>query len=269
MLPPRYAKRVRLKCRTQLMSASLVKILQQLARRKGMSRLFDGLPADTLSTIISSFLYFYFYSTAAKTVVKYHQKQNVSVQRNSASSLGGWEELMIGLVAGVASKGLTLPISAISVRQRLGDEDGTETGFLDTLKRMLDEGGLGGLFAALPPSIPLALLPSLTLYIHSLLLRRLVPARLQSHPPGLFTFLLGATSNALATIPLYPLVLIKALNQSGAGDRKGKSRGRRGMIWTAERIVDQEGVVGLYKGLEGQLLKGLVSQGVMMLVKQR
>jgi hypothetical protein len=97
----------------------------------------------------------------------------------------------------------------------------------------------------------------------------MLPVRHRAHPPDQVTFLLGALSNALATLPLYPLVLIKALSQSGAGDRKGKSRTRRGMMWTAQNIVDQEGIAGLYKGIEGQLLKGLVSQGVMMLVKQR
>lgn len=253
------------------MSASLVRTLQLLARRKGTSRLFDGLPADTLSTILSSFLYFYFYSSAAKAVVRYHERRSggIDVSTSKATTLGAWEELAMGLVAGVASKGITLPISAVSVRQRLEDEDKPESGFLGTLNTMFSEGGLSGLFAALPPSVPLALLPSLTLYIHSLLLRHLLPARHQSQPPGLATFLLGATSNALATIPLYPLVLIKALSQSGAGDRKGKSKVRRGMSWTAQNIYDQEGIAGLYKGLEGQLAKGLVSQGVMMLVKQR
>jgi len=259
---------------TELRVVSLLRTLQLLARRRGISRLFDGLPADTLSTILSSFLYFFFYSTAAKAVVKYHRDHSGSSPLTASTSpkpasLGAWEELMIGLVAGVASKGVTLPISAISVRQRLGDEDGTEAGFLDTFKTMLNEGGISGLFAALPPSIPLALLPSLTLYIHSLLLRTFLPARHQAHPPGAVTFALGAVSNALATIPLYPLVLIKALSQSGAGDRKGKGKARRGLVWTAQNIYDQEGVAGLYKGLEGQLVKGLVSQGVMMLVKQR
>ena len=227
-----------------------------------------------MSTILSSFLYFFFYSSAAKAVVKYHERRSVLIQTTDAippktTTLGAWEELAIGLVAGVASKGVTLPISAVSVRQRLSDEDGTESGFINTLSKMFSDGGLGGLFAALPPSIPLALLPSLTLYIHSFLLRNFLPARHQAHPPGSITFLLGAISNAVATIPLYPLVLIKALSQSGAGDRKGKSKARRGMIWTAENIYEREGIAGLYKGLEGQLAKGLVSQGVMMLVKQR
>lgn len=117
----------------------------------------------------------------------------------------------------------------------------------------------------MPPTIPLALLPSLTLYIHSVLLRFLVPAQVRVHPPGSVTFLLGALSNALATIPLYPLVLIKALSQSGADK---KTEGRE-MLGTMARIVDNEGLIGLYKGFEGQLAKGVVQQGVMMLVKQR
>lgn len=41
------------------------------------------------------------------------------------------------------------------------------------------------------------------------------------------------------------------------------------MLGTMARIVDNEGLIGLYKGFEGQLAKGVVQQGVMMLVKQR
>jgi adenine nucleotide transporter 17 len=251
-------------------SVSLIRTLQLLTRRKGLASLFDGLTADTLSTILSSFLYFFFYSTAVKAMITRRLRSSISVPDGSKPTpLGAWEELLIGLVAGVASKGVTLPISAVSVRQRLGDEEGNAAGLVDTFKRMLSEDGLSGMFAALPPSIPLALLPSLTLYIHSVLLRRLLPNRHQAHPPGGVTFALGAVSNALATIPLYPLVLIKALSQSGADNKKGKSKARNGVVTTASRIMEQEGVVGLYKGLEGQLVKGLVSQGVMMLVKQR
>lgn len=251
-------------------TVSLLRTLQLLSRRKGFASLFDGLTADTLSTILSSFLYFFFYSTVVKAVVSRRQRLPDATTKGSRTPLlGAWEELLIGLVAGVASKGVTLPISAVSVRQRLGDDQGNATGLVDTFKTMLAEGGLSGMFAALPPSVPLALLPSLTLYIHSVLLRHFVSGRHRAHPPGGVTFVLGAVSNALATVPLYPLVLIKALSQSGANDREGKTKARRGMLSTANLIVEREGMSGLFKGLEGQLIKGLVSQGVMMLAKQR
>lgn len=242
-------------------------------RRKGVSRLYDGLTADSMSTILSSFLYLFFYTAATKAAISYHERgRPISpIPTNGGSKvvvLRAWEELLIGVVAGVASKGITLPLSAVSVRQRLGDESGEDMGVLETIRAMYSEGGTQGMFAALPPSIPLALLPSLTLYIHSALLRLFVPERHRAHPPGQVTFALGAISNALATLPLYPLVLIKVLSQSGAG--RGERRNKRvGLKRTATRIIDQEGYAGLYKGLEGQLIKGLLSQGVMMLVKQR
>ena len=189
-------------------------------------------------------------------------------------ALNAIEELVIGLVAGVASKGITLPIKAICVRQQLGsrhhDDDENEPHHLslvEVFRTILRESGFIGLFAALPPTVPLALLPSLTLYIHSVLLRYLVPLHHRAHPRGRITFLLGALSNALATIPLYPLVLLKALSQSGAHQGKdGEGSGVTGMV---ARIIGRDGYKGLYKGIEGHLAKSVVQQGVMMLVKQR
>ena len=186
-------------------------------------------------------------------------------------ALSAMEELFIGVLAGVASKAITLPISTVRVRQQLEETDGTDNNnrlsIIEILRSSHRESGLLGLFPALPLTIPLALLPSLTLYIHNILLRMLVPARIRSHPPGTVTFLLGAASNALATIPMYPLVLVKALSQSGTD--KGKYKEGNGMIGSIGRIVNNAGIGGLYKGIEGQLAKGVVQQGVMMLVKQR
>lgn len=193
-------------------------------------------------------------------------------QKMVAGKLGAMDELLIGLLAGVVSKGVVLPISAVCVRQQLASDsdDTTSTraghrtkprGLLATLREIHRQEGILGLWSALPPSIPLALLPSLTLYIHTLLLRVLVPAKHRAHPPGAVTFLIGAASNALATIPLYPMVLIKVLSQSGT------SKGSQ--MDTLGEILDEGGVRGLYQGVEGQLVKGFVQQGVMMLLKQR
>jgi adenine nucleotide transporter 17 len=174
--------------------------------------------------------------------------------------LGVGQELAVGMVAGVISKGITLPISAVCVRQQLDAKQPTLFGSLRAIHREL---GFLGLYSALQPSIPLALLPALTLYIHGTLLLAL-PTKYQKHPPGVFTFAIGAISNALATIPLYPMILVKSLSQSGEGNADG-----RGVLETVSRILQKEGMVGLYRGIEGQLVKGVVQQGMMMLCKQR
>ncbi|WVQ80234.1 hypothetical protein IAT38_002339 [Cryptococcus sp. DSM 104549] len=268
---------------------SLILTLHRLlTRKRGFTRLFSGLQADNVSTLLSSFIYFYAYTSLQKALLKYHTRAALSSAAvSSPAGIGGsglspkastptaqavkprpLEDLIVGILAGITAKGMTLPISTVCVRQQVDEHGEDRLSLLDTLKAIQRENGVTGLFSGFAPTIPLTLLPSLTLYIHSVLLRVLVPERLRAHPPGSVTFLLGALSNALATIPLYPLVLIKTLDQSG--EDKGKEKeGQGGMIYTLNKILRREGVAGLYVGLEGQLVKGLVSQGVMMLIKQR
>jgi len=288
--------------------------------------LYNGFAADTVSTLLSSFIYFYLYSALHKLALARNARIASSspkakgVEVNPAGvgimtasntrggdggaggvgKLGAGEELLIGLISGVISKGVVLPISAVSVRQQLAsdsendnDRDSDDTraqahtpikgkarykapnarSHIDapappksawqTLQTIVKEQGPLGLWSALPPSIPLALLPALTLYIHQTLLSLFVPARHRAHPPGAVTFLIGALSNALATIPLYPMIIVKVLSQAGTyADAKGR-------LDTFKMILGERGLSGLYQGLNGQLCKGFVQQGVMMLLKQR
>ncbi|WWD17131.1 hypothetical protein CI109_101568 [Kwoniella shandongensis] len=304
--------------RSNAQRLSLLQTLQRLIYHHGLSRLYKGLRADTLSTLLSNFLYFFTYTSLQKFLHIYRSRPisgspaggggggggggghntspaGIGGMYGKASDIlprtakvGAGEELIIGMLAGIISKGITLPISTVCVRQQVASENDNENGteglsLIDSLRSIFAESGIAGLFSGLIPTIPLTLLPSLTLYIHSVLLRVLVPEKNRAHPSGRLTFVLAALSNALATIPLYPLVLLKTLSQSGSGSSsysvKGKEKedsfARRkdqdeeGMAETFFRILNKNGVAGLYTGLEGQIVKGLVQQGVMMLIKQR
>lgn len=256
-----------------------------LSRRHALTRIYSGLKADTLSTVLSSFIYFYVYTALQKGLHQYRLKQAVYQAAPSPAGVGGLsskasdtvntkrrplEELIIGVLAGITSKGIALPISTVSVRHQVSEygEDEKQS-VLQTLLTIRKEDGIKGLFSGFGPTIPLTLLPSLTLYIHSFLLNILVPKRHRAHPPGAVTFLLGALSNALATVPLYPLILVKVLDQSGKEKGNDKRNEEESMFSTMKKLIRRDGIQGLYVGLEGQLIKGLVSQGVMMLVKQR
>lgn len=55
--------------------------------------------------------------------------------------------------------------------------------------------------------------------------------------------------------------------ESGSKEEQEASEANMVTIW--EDSMRKEGARGLYQGLEAQLLKGFVSQGVTMMVKQR
>jgi solute carrier family 25 (peroxisomal adenine nucleotide transporter), member 17 len=90
------------------------------------------------------------------------------------------------------------------------------------------------------------------------------------------SFIGAAFSNSVATWLLYPLMLAKTRLQVHRKRVKEAERaskevdnGEVSMLTIWEDAFQKDGPSGLYQGLEAQLLKGFVSQGVTMMVKQR
>ena len=80
--------------------------------------------------------------------------------------------------------------------------------------------------------------------------------------------MLGALSKMIATVITQPLIVAKATLQSR---RAAEELGRpfRSFQEVLCHIVRHEGVSRLYKGLVPQLLKGLLVQGILMMIKER
>lgn len=111
----------------------------------------------------------------------------------------------------------------------------------------------------------------------------------QEKPTALQTFLVNAAGNATSTAILFPLILSKTRLQwrSPSGKRvyrsladvlrktvrrngvQGRFPGPMRISFTASSYKSTIASTGLYQGLESQLLKGLVSHGTTMMVKQR
>jgi adenine nucleotide transporter 17 len=226
----------------------MLQTLSRIINRYGYSRLYAGLSADTLSNVVSTFLYFLIYVSLERAAHQWRKRRGAPQGGAAEAS----SEILIGTIAGIASKRLALPISAVCIRQQLGEEPES---IGETLRKMRKESGVLGLFHIPLSAASLALLPSLTMYFHNAIVDSI-----HVKPSATTTFIVAAVSNALATIPLYPLMLAKSQSLSGhSRDRIGPYR----------RIIRTEGIAGLYKGIEAQLLKGLVQQGVMMAIKQR
>lgn len=79
---------------------------------------------------------------------------------------------------------------------------------------------------------------------------------------------LGAMSKTLATLVTQPLIVAKVCLQSRPPpDRKGKPFKTFGEVM--KHIIDHEGPLALFKGIGPQILKGLLVQGILMMMKER
>lgn len=79
---------------------------------------------------------------------------------------------------------------------------------------------------------------------------------------------LGAMSKSLATIATQPLIVAKVgLQSRPPPSRNGKPFKTFGEVM--KHIVDNEGLLALFKGIGPQILKGLLVQGLLMMTKER
>lgn len=219
--------------------------MHRIINKHGGLALYDGLPADAGATLLSNFLYFYIYSFLRNSIVLRHKVK---------AKLGLGHELVLGFMAGVASRAISLPLNMIALRMQSEDDDEQETdspAFTTVVKRIYQEQGLLGFWSGFQMSVLLSLNPSITLALFQLYRRIIVRAR---NPSPREAFLGGAVSSSIAIALLYPLILAKTRLQAR------KSGSLRAVLLQRS---------GQYQGLEMQTIKGFLSQGVTFLVKGR
>ncbi|KYG40490.1 hypothetical protein M433DRAFT_77885 [Acidomyces richmondensis BFW] len=186
-------------------------------------------------------------------------------------------------------------------------EDSDRVSIKDVAVQIRKERGLAGFWAGYSASQILTLNPAITFAVDNLL-KRLLLKPSKEKPRAAFIFAIAALSKALATIITYPVMLAKARAQVSAPatiseaegtektdfDPKGlankpddtpakvrrelKHRSRQAfrllsaqfaIFLSLRKIYHNEGLAGLYSGLESEVLKGFLSHGVTMTAKDR
>ncbi|EGO00795.1 hypothetical protein SERLA73DRAFT_133846, partial [Serpula lacrymans var. lacrymans S7.3] len=256
------------------------KSVRKLIQRHGVTALYDGIGSDTWSTFVSSFFYYYAYSFLRSILTR---------RRAKAAMLSVPQELAIGYIAGLASRAISTPLGTITVRLQterddedaLSPDDGkagnTKTGFRAACEHIYDENGLLGFWKGFSTTFLLSLNPSITLFLFQLFRRVVLRGRDLSTPTPQQAFIGGALANSFAVAVLYPFILAKTLVQvtRTSQDAVSSSTSTKSPrpTPTIQSIISslyaRGGIFALYRGLTAQLIKGIMSQGVALMFKQR
>ncbi|KAJ4992884.1 hypothetical protein SVAN01_01588 [Stagonosporopsis vannaccii] len=256
-------------------------------REGGLPAFYNGVPHEVFKGVTDSFLFFLAYS---------YVRQSRLAANGGRKSLGALEEIGVGVVAGAFSKFCTTPIQNIVTRKQtaamtaLDENTGKPpaSSTRDIADEIMREKGLQGFWSGYSASLILTLNPSLTMLLHKVLLRLLVAKDRRDDPGARITFLIAATSKALASTLTYPFQLAKTRAQVSS-QRPNQTTGetsefekaeqplrskavrarQRTVFATILRIAQTEGFSGLYQGLGGEVLKGFFSHGITMLMKER
>jgi len=248
-------------------------ILRRIVNSRGILGLYNGLQADTAATLLSNFFYFYVYSFLRTRLLR---KKAIQASRSATAFTAG-EEIVLGFLAGVVSRAISSPFNITAVRlqaerkdKATGEAEGTEEEYADdgtlvgVMKHIYAERGLSGFWKGFETTTLLCLNPSFTFFFYQAFRRIFLRGKDRIQPSPQQAFIGGAVSNVLAVTLLYPLLLAKTRLQSSGRDTQTHS-----MFDVWNDAIKHGGISGLYQGLEAQLVKGFLNQGLAMMIKQR
>jgi hypothetical protein len=268
--------------------AGILDAIEKIYEREGgIAAFYSGVLHETAKGVADSFLFFLAYS---------YVRQSRLTANGGRKSLPALEEIGVGVVAGTFSKFWTTPMQNIVTRKQTvamvrADAttiDAPSPSTREIAQGIYNEKGLQGFWSGYSASLILTLNPSITMLLHKMILRLLVPNTKRDDPGAKITFLVAAISKAMASTVTYPFSLAKTRAQVSAqkptdtsgetSEVKGKgttlgpkvARARQRTVFsTILRIAQTEGLWGLYQGLGAEVLKGFFSHGITMLMKER
>ncbi|KAH9052917.1 adenine nucleotide transporter [Lactarius deliciosus] len=261
---------------------SVRSLLARILKEEGISGFYRGFGATMLNTFSMQYAYFFFYSLVRTSYIK-----RLAARRPAGSparSLSTIAELALGChrrrpradIYDPRGRHRHPPASSERPRARARPARRSTTGsFLGVARE------IPGLVLTVNPAITYGVFERIKGAV--LLAREKVGDTGSSLGPGL-SFALGATSKSLATVVTYPYIMAKVriqTRQKGAEEEtengtlpthnNGSARPPRdeGAVDILARVLRTEGFSGWYKGMGAQILKAVLSQGVLFMSKEQ
>ncbi|KAJ3390389.1 ADP/ATP carrier protein [Entophlyctis sp. JEL0112] len=222
----------------------------------GVRALYAGIVASLTQTAVSSFAYFWAYAFVRRVYLRLMGKRGMQTR------IGVIAELALGAAAGAISRLLTTPVSVVTTRRQT--QNGTTNS--GVVRDILRTYGVAGFWRGFPASLVLTVNPAITYGLYAWVQGRATLSPEQA-------FFVGAATKAAATIVTYPYIMAKVRMQWRAPqDLSLPGDSSRNITYSSagdvlQKVLQTEGVRGLYAGLEAQLLKAVLCQGILFVSK--
>ncbi|KAJ2424369.1 hypothetical protein GGF47_002910 [Coemansia sp. RSA 2524] len=238
--------------------------VRKIVMNEGVGGLYAGLTANLVNQLINGFVYFYAYSTVRKLALR--------TASPDGKTLATAIELAVGALAGMCNQLITLPIGVVATRQQTAHALERES-WVDTVRGILRTEGVQGLWAGFRPAMLLCANPAITYgafeKAKSLLLRNRANQFLSSAE----AFWVGALAKTLATIVTYPYIMAKVRLQWRPSKDEVAAAGGQDIAYTSsadvlQKVLRREGVAGWYRGMQTQIIKAVITQALMLMIKE-
>ncbi|KAJ2753481.1 hypothetical protein GGH94_003399 [Coemansia aciculifera] len=232
--------------------------IRKILSAEGIAGLFSGLESALFGAAVTNGVYYYFFEAVKAAFERASKRKNMSTV----------ESMVSGAVAGAMTCIITNPIwvvnTRLTVKQKNTAEKEEETPTtVQAFAEIIKEDGVLALWQGIIPALILVINPIIQYTAFEQLKNRVERFRKLG---SLDFFVLGAISKLAATSITYPYILLKSRMQL----KQSKNEGERydSLVDGLRKVVAQEGVAGLYKGIESKLLQSVLTASFLFMSKE-
>lgn len=276
------------------------------AKEGGLKAFYTGCIPDTTKSLADSFLFFLAYTFLRQRQQRKLRSESLSIfdEMSVGMAAGAFARFITTPIQNIVTRQQTAAM--IAARDPLSSQS-NKLSIKDVALQIRAERGIQGFWSGYSASLILTLNPALTFVMQNLL-KKLLPRSRRDDPGARLTFLIAACSKVIATSITYPVALAKSRAQiaapastsstteesmdsqeklektdssSSPSYAQTKQYARKALrilfsqqiaqlaiLKSLRKIYHTEGIIGLYSGLEGEILKGFLSHGFTMLLKE-
>ncbi|KAJ2683924.1 hypothetical protein IWW39_005218 [Coemansia spiralis] len=241
-----------------------VDAVRKIVASEGVSGLYAGLGSNIANQLVNGFVYFYAYSVVRKFALRVGSP-------DGGRSLSTVVELAVGAVAGMINQLITLPIGVVATRQQTAHV-GERRGWMERVSEIVQTEGIGGLWAGLRPAMLLCSNPAITYGVFEKVKGVLLRDRQSQVLTAAEAFWAGALAKTLATVVTYPYIMAKVRLQ-WRPSKEEREREGEGVVYRSSadvlgKVLRTEGVAGWYRGMQTQIVKAVITQALMLMIKE-
>ncbi|KAI7833674.1 mitochondrial carrier domain-containing protein [Kickxella alabastrina] len=241
--------------------------LRKIIATEGVAGLFSGLESAIFGAAVTNGVYYYFFEAVKAAFERASQRKSMSTV----------ESMVSGAVAGAMTCIITNPIwvvnTRLTVKQKKLQQQDDNTGesgnrnespsTLQAFAEIIKEDGFLSLWQGLIPALILVINPIIQYTAFEQLKNRVERVRRLG---SLDFFVLGAISKLCATSVTYPYILIKSRMQ--LKQSKNENERYSSLADGLRKVIAQEGIAGLYKGIESKLVQSVLTASILFMSKE-
>lgn len=252
-------------------SSKANEIKKEIQRKGGVLSLYAGLESALYGITLLNFIYYYFYEFTSNIFLR----ANLSAKRKQRG-LTTVQLIVTGAIAGAITVVGTNPFWVANTRMMtMAKEDGKSHSAFKALMEIVEKDGVSTLFAGVLPALVLVINPIIQYTIFEQIKNAIIASKgLRGFSSGK-AFFIGAFGKLVATSLTYPYITLKSRMHvrrkdlvSETNESEQDSTPQLSMYQEIKKIVTDEGMEGLYRGLTIKLLQSITTAAFLFYFKE-